>query len=299
MFDNLKGLHIELTNLCTLKCPRCSRTEFIKQFPNKWTNKNLDLENLKRFLNIDLNNKLVYLCGNYGDTIYYDRLFEAVEYFKQQGARLKIATNGSYRKKEWWEELASLLTADDEVVFAIDGLPENFTTYRINADWTSIKVGIEVIKNSPAKMSWQYILFSFNEHLVDQAKALSEDLGFDNFFVMQSDRWDHGSELLTPSNAIAKLNEAKINWKIGNTTTEIDPLCSNNSQHFISADGFYTPCCWSAEHRWYYKTDFYKDREKYDISKTTLQEVLVSLKDFYSTIKDAKLAYCTFNCPKL
>jgi hypothetical protein len=37
----------------------------------------------------------------------------------------------------------------------------------------------------------------------------------------------------------------------------------------------------------------------YDISKTTITKVLDHLKDFYSTLEDAKLNYCTFNCPKI
>ena len=41
MLDQLQGLHIEPTNMCTLKCPRCSRTEFIETFkPKDWDNNN-------------------------------------------------------------------------------------------------------------------------------------------------------------------------------------------------------------------------------------------------------------------
>ena len=63
MLDNIQGFHIEPTNICTLKCPRCSRTDFINQFGNKWTNKNLNLDDFKNFLDIDLYNKEYYICG--------------------------------------------------------------------------------------------------------------------------------------------------------------------------------------------------------------------------------------------
>ena len=59
------------------------------------------------------------------------------------------------------------------------------------------------------------------------------------------------------------------------------------------------PCCFAGDHRFYYKTEFYKNQDLYDISKTTITKVLDKLKDFYSTLEDAKLNYCTFNCPKL
>jgi hypothetical protein len=47
MLDTLKGFHIEPTNICTLKCPRCARTKFIEKFPQKWKNSNLDLQDLQ------------------------------------------------------------------------------------------------------------------------------------------------------------------------------------------------------------------------------------------------------------
>jgi len=299
MLDQLQGLHIEPTNMCTLKCPRCSRTEFIDQFPNRWTNKNLNLDHLKSFLDINLKNKKIELCGNYGDAIYYDQLFDMILYFKSQGAHIKLSTNGSYRTIDWWENLGKLLDEHDEVVFGIDGTPANFKTYRINADWDSISDGIKTLRQGSVKLAWQYILFSYNQNDVEQTKILADDLGFDRFFVLNSDRWDHGTEWLTPTE-INKLSQSKIVWKDKNTQSGIDAVCKHtNASHYISADGYYTPCCWSAEHRWYYKTNFYKNQDLYDISKTTITKVLDHLTDFYSTLEDAKLNYCTFNCPKL
>ena len=299
MLDQIQGFHIEPTNMCTLKCPRCSRTEFIDQFPNKWTNKNLNLEHLKKFLDIDLTGKKISLCGNYGDAIYYDQLFEMIEYFKSTGAYITLATNGSYRTIDWWKTLNNLLTEQDEVVFGIDGTPENFNTYRINADWSSISAGIDILRQGSVKLTWQYILFSYNQSDVEKVRSLADSLGFDKFFVLESNRWDHGTEWLTPSK-IDNHSQTKIAWKNKNTQLTVDPVCKNtHASHYISADGYYTPCCWVAEHRWYYKSEFYKNRDRFDISKNTITAVLDYLNDFYSTLEDVKLNYCTFNCPKL
>jgi MoaA/NifB/PqqE/SkfB family radical SAM enzyme len=298
MLDQLQGLHIEPTNMCTLKCPRCSRTEFIKQFPNQWTNKNLNLDHLKRFLDINLTDKFIDICGNYGDAIYYDNLFDMIKYFKDNKARVSLATNGSYKSVEWWTELGGLLNEHDQIVFGIDGLPNTFTQYRVNAEWASIESGIQVLKDGPAKLIWQYIPFSFNENDIDSVRVLAQKLGFDEFIIEPSERWDI-DDPLKPTQNLHAINHAKIKWK-NNSIPAVDPLCKiNHLQHYISADGFYTPCCWVAEHRWYYKTEFYKNRDLYDISKTTITKVLEKLTDFYSTLEDAKLNYCTFNCPKL
>jgi len=304
MLDSIKGLHIEPTNMCTLKCPRCARTKFIETFPSQWTNKNLNLTELKQFLDINLKDKQITLCGNYGDPIYYPQIFEIIEYFKNAGATISIATNGSYKSWDWWKQLADLLDHKDTVTFGIDGIPEIFTQYRINADWTSIKCGIDILTKTNINTVWQYIPFSFNEDTIEQAQKLSHNLGFTKFLVLPSDRWDD-NDILKPSNLVGNRTEAVIAWKTIPThkqTAVIDPKCTtNHKEHFISADGFYMPCCYVGDYRFYYKSEFYKNQRQYKISKTTISEILSSDRsiNFYNSLNDAKLSYCTFNCPKL
>ena len=302
MLSQITGFHIEPTNMCTLKCPQCSRTDFISRFPNKWTNKNLNLDQLKQFLDIDLKDKTISLCGNYGDPIYYPHIFDMITYFKDAGAIISLATNGSYKTQDWWQQLASMLDDRDTVIFGIDGLPENFTKYRINADWLSIKVGIDILTKTNIITKWQYIPFSFNETNIDEARRLSQEYGITEFFVMNSDRWGTQQDWLAPA-ANNLIDEKKIIWKNSSQRTiDISPYCiQTNNSHYISADGYYAPCCWVAEHRWYYKSEFYKNRSQYDISNTTISKILASSqsKDFYNSVEDAKLNYCTFNCPKL
>lgn len=297
MLNQIQGLHIEPTNMCTLKCPDCGRTEFLKMFPKKWTNKNLNLNHLKEFLDIDLKGLTINICGTYGDAIYYDQLFDMVKFFKDNGSKISLATNGSYKSKEWWQNLASLLDNNDEVILAIDGLPDTFTTYRINADWSSIETAINVLKQSPTQLVWQYILFLFNEHQVNEAQELSKKLGFDKFFVRHSERWD--SDRTNVPSTVNQLTEKRIEWN-PKSTVEIDPLCKRtHSEHYISADGYYMPCCFVHDYRFYYKSSFFKNKNNFDISKTTLSAVLTQSKDFYNTLEDAKIHYCTFNCPGL
>ena len=97
LLNDLAGLHIELTNLCTLKCPGCLRTQTISKWPQHWRNYSLELDVLAKFLDIDLQDKIITLCGNTGDPIYHPEFHNFVKYFKSRGARLRIFTNGSYR----------------------------------------------------------------------------------------------------------------------------------------------------------------------------------------------------------
>jgi wyosine [tRNA(Phe)-imidazoG37] synthetase (radical SAM superfamily) len=313
MLDSIKGFHLEPTNICTLKCPRCPRTNFIETFKNKnWDNKNLNLDHLKQFIDIDITGLNFGLNGNYGDPIYYPLLFELITYIKSNGGTIKLHTNGSYKTAEWWETLSTLLDEKDIVNFSIDGIPENFTKYRINADWTSIKTGIDIMTKSPAKIIWKYIIFSYNENDIESARQLSKEFGMYDFVINNSDRWED-KDWLKPNKYIAnndtilyngsldgKRNDNNQSWKYGNRDVDIDPLCKQtHGMHFISADGYYLPCCFVGDYRFYYSSEFYKNKENYDISKTTISQILTNTKNFYNDIETTKPKYCTYNCPKI
>lgn len=298
MLESIKGFHIEPTNICTLKCPRCSRTQFIDKFGiHRWENHQINLVDFTNFFDIDISGKEFLLCGNYGDPIYYSDLFPMVSWLKEKNAIVNIVTNGSYRNLAWWTGLSSILTEADSVTFSVDGIPSNYTEYRVNADWASTEVGIRTMSQSNAKTIWKYIPFSFNETDIDTAKNISSDLGVDAFELSYSDRWDGIDDKFRPKQFTGPKEESKIVWHT-NKDLSINPLCkSNNREHFIAANGYYTPCCFSANHNFYYASEFYKNRTRYDISNTTISQVLQNTTEFYSNIEQQKPKYCTFNCP--
>jgi len=299
----INGLHLEPTNICTLKCPRCARTKFLETFKQKnWQNNNLNLEDLKNFLDISLKNIRVLLCGNYGDPIYYPDLFRLVNFLKTNGAIIEIITNGSYKNKQWWSELVTNLDSNDTVTFSVDGNPNNFTNYRINADWPSILIGMETVADSYIKSKWKFIPFRFNEDSIQTTKKLSEDIGIKQFIVEPSDRWDSDHDYLKPTNIEfhGSRNNSIIEWKYNkNYNQEIDPKCKNNRQHFITATGYYTPCCYVNDHRFYYKSKFFKEKNLYDIKNTTMTKIINQEIEFFQSIEKEKPRFCTFNCAKI
>ena len=86
------------------------------------------------------------------------------------------------------------------------------------------------------------------------------------------------------------------NWKKSSTTGILNPQCNNGSSHFISAEGYYAPCCYSVDFRFYYKTPFGLNKENYNINTTTITQILQSqeTKDFVNNFKNFKV--CQFNC---
>lgn len=296
--NTVSGFHIEPTNICTLKCPGCARTQFIDQWPQHWKNYNLDISKLIKFLDVDLTNLKITLCGNYGDPIYHPNFIELVSELKARGCVLVIITNGSYKTQSWWESLVELLDNRDTVMFSIDGTPDTFTKYRINGDWESIKLGIKVC-TSKCQTVWKFIPFEFNESLIDQAQEISQSLSMNRFLVDPSSRFDEKTAYLKPSDQnIRNTYTQQIHWKKNSRVLDLDPRCANQHEHYISAEGYYTPCCFIADRRFYYKTVFGKDRQKYNIANTTISEILEMpvVRDFMQQLNSQSV--CSYSCPR-
>jgi len=297
---DIKGFHLELTNICTLKCPRCSRTEFINKFPTKWKNYSLNFEDFKNFIDIDIKNIEFCLCGNYGDPIYYSELFDLCKWLKSKGAKIEIVTNGSYKSQDWWVEFGEILDLNDQIIWSIDGTPTNFTDYRINANWESIKYGIDVISKTNIQTCWKYIVFKYNQENIKEVEKLSKDLNIKKFKLEKSDRWLYENDPYRPDSIfIGKNFNNKENFKKKIKESNINPQCFNQRKHFITADGYYAPCCFIPNHNFYYKTIWGKDKKNYKIKENKLSLLLQrnDVVNFYNNLTNNIYPdVCSFNC---
>ena len=289
------SLHVEPTSRCTLGCPRCERTIFLDKFGKKnFRILDLDINVFENFIDIPVDR--IDICGNLGDPIYHRKFIELVRMLTTKCKHISITTNGSHKTRQWWKNLNSVLRTGDVVQFSIDGTPENFTEYRINGDWDSIQVAIEECVVGPATTKWKYIPFSFNETDIDTTRELSVNLGIDKFLVEPSDRWLK-NDPLRPTNHIGSRDAVKQLYDV-QKDFDIDPACKNNTYHYISADGYYTPCCFSKNYEFYYKSIWWKNKETHDIKTTKLSEQIRHFDKFYSTIHTSRPDHCVFNCGK-
>ena len=298
------GFHLEVTNICTLKCSGCARTRFIEKWPEHWKNHSIDVDVLLKFIDIDLKDTRILLCGVYGDPIYHPDFHQLIAALKQRGVIVHIVTNGSYRSETWWQQLCNELTSLDTVTFSIDGTPENFKQYRVNADWPSIEIGIRACAAARCQTIWKYIPFSYNQNCIAAARNLSQTLGIDQFIVSPSNRFDQQTEHLKPTDnlvdaSLSRARQTQIVWHKSNQLTKLDPFCNDNAQHFISADGYYVACCFLSDHRFLYKTAWGKQREQFSISNTTFTKLLESENsiNFYKDL--SAHASCHYFCSKI
>ena len=213
-FNELKHIHLEITNNCQASCPMCNRNidggldnPLIKI--NNWT-----LEDFQQIVSLEVLNQVygLYFCGNFGDPILNNDLIGMCKYSRDTAPNVKIDihTNGGARKTDWWEALATALPTNHSVVFALDGLEDTHHLYRVGTKFTTVIDNAKAFIAAGGNAQWAFIRFKHNEHQVEQARHMAKDLGFESFVVKNSSRF-----ILEP-----KVN---VRDRLGNVTHIVEP----------------------------------------------------------------------------
>jgi len=261
---NYKTVHLELSSKCVLKCPRCPRTELDLDTLNQ----EVTLANFKSGFPVETINKIEHFifCGDIGDPIYATEFLEIIKYVKQTStSRIRIITNGSYKRTEWWQKLGQLLNYNDQVTFSVDGWDNaSNNLYRVNSDFDSIVLGIKTLRaNSKCSIQWSAIYFAFNQHKISDIRAFAKSLGCNKFQTVKSSKFDgrymtDNVDLLKPaSQLVASTLVYETDVEILNSgkyipiisATPVYPhqwaKCLNYKKDlFIGIDGVVAPCPW-------------------------------------------------------
>jgi hypothetical protein len=310
-----KRIHIELSSKCTLKCPRCPRTELN---PDN-LNREISLLEFQRAFSPELLKEIqeITFCGDIGDPIYARDFLPIIEYIKRArfNVSLVIVTNGSYKPEAWWQELGMYLRTNDKITFSVDGWDQaSNEQYRVNSDFNSIVAGARALRRvTKAQMNWSAIYFKFNEDKMPWMQDLARDLGFDTFEAVLSTKFDNqytinGVDPLKPVGgyvAIGKYQvlQEKLNSRIpvvfyNKRDRHEWARCANwDIPMFINVDGYVFPCPWF--NSGYLENDFFeKHRERLNIKSRTLTEILDDplWAEMYTRFEIAPLDICKLKC---
>ena len=183
MWNNktIEWLDIELTSFCNIDCPGCFR-----QIKRKVVNHILDTEMLsfeklrkwitpKEFPKL----KLVNFCGSIDEPTLHPELLDIVKYFNEHSVSINISSNGSTKTEKFWHDLGKEKVS---VFFGVDGIDQkSLEKYRVGANFKKLQKNWRAFINAGGKATWQFIVFEHNEYLLEDAKKIADEEGFDNF----------------------------------------------------------------------------------------------------------------------
>ena len=323
--------HIEVSSICTLKCPRCPRTEM----PETLINRQLTLDFFRTRIGESRIKKIrkITFCGDDGDPIYAKDFLQIVEWIKDVNPTLQllIITNGSYKNADWWHKLATLLNEHDEMHWSLDGWDqESNIKYRVNCDWKSIMLGLITFRvyNKITYTVVATIAFRFNENNLKDINQIAVDNEFDCWQLTKSTKFGSkypdaygNDDLLEPldktliASGLRYEREQKyittktrpgadlkeIFWERAKqlqNSKEYPALCYiGNKGVFLKATGEFYPCCWVANRYPHNKQIIELAETKFNLHNTTIENII---NDSYWTNEFKAFDYhqCKAKCTK-
>ena len=184
-YKDIKQVHLEVTEKCNAACPMCPRNISGGKESSFIINAELSLADCKKMFDPAFIKQLniMYMCGNYGDPMMAKDTLKIFKYFREHNSKMKLRmnTNAGARPAKWWVELAKTIGKRGRVVFSVDGLKDTNHLYRQHVKWNIVERSMKAYIGAGGIARWDYLVFKHNEHQVEEAKKLSQKLGFAGF----------------------------------------------------------------------------------------------------------------------
>lgn len=257
--EDIRRIHLEITDKCNAKCPMCLRTKAIEKGCGGLFNNEITLELFKKWFSIEFIQQLnnIQICGNLGDGIYAKDTLEIFQHLKQCNNEIQLIfnTNGSARDDSWWQKLAKTGVI---VNFAIDGLEDTHCLYRINTNWKKIINNAKIFIEAGGDANWNMLVFKHNEHQIEDCRKLASEIKFKEFNVKHTTRFSKPigqkvfndqqelTHILEPTLISSNFTNIKKNvrdlTKIGDFKINCKAL--KGKSIYVSANGIVMPCCY-------------------------------------------------------
>ena len=285
-YQDIRTVHLEITAKCQAACLQCDRNINGGDINPNINLDELSLEDCKKIFTPEFVKQLdsLFMCGNLGDPVVAKDSLEVMDYLRSQNPNiwLSMNTNAGAKKPEWWKELAKIFGNKGHVIFSFDGLKDTNHLYRQNVNWDICMESSQAFIDAGGRARWDYLIFGHNQHQVEEAKQLSERMGFEKFMSKKTGRFfsnvkaqgkDEHQGVNRKGKETQKLTKPDEKY-VNKALKKLDPLVekygSMNNYYdqahidckvlkdmnvYVSASGHLMPCCWVAGqmYKWWEK----------------------------------------------
>lgn len=276
-----RSAHLEISDRCQAGCPMCGRTKILDGTDSSYIeNADLSYEEIYKAFSPEYLEAsgfdYVNVCGSFGDPLMNRDAFKILEHFASRGIETALFTNGSLRSEKWWFELGQMFAKGhpkNYAYFAIDGTDqETHEYYRRFTKLDKIFKNAKAFMDGGGKAIWNFIVFKHNEHQLEEARRISQEMGFWKFSSVKTDRFimhdirdgidrvgrEYTLERPTDPQHLIDAHHQYARTMIeyykryenrlanGDTVeTSINCEVAPKGQIFVGANGYVFPCCYT------------------------------------------------------
>jgi MoaA/NifB/PqqE/SkfB family radical SAM enzyme len=172
--------NIDTSHRCILKCPQCSRQKTISQDQIRRSSDMSDSDFQKI---VDYYSIGITFCGQISDPIYHPNFLQFLKKCDGTGRAIRIATNGTGKSLDWWKQAFSFGKTENAWFFGVDGIDEKSEIYRVGSNFKNVWEMMKLGKSLGNIIVWQFIIFEYNQHELDEATEIAKREGFGLQFI--------------------------------------------------------------------------------------------------------------------
>jgi radical SAM protein with 4Fe4S-binding SPASM domain len=244
------ALSIEPTTACNLGCPECPSG--LKKFSRKTGNLSVELN--QKIID-QLQNSLIYI--NYyfqGEPYINPNFFDFIKYASERKIFCSTSTNGHFLNDNNCKK--TIQSGLKQLIISIDGNDqESYEQYRKKGNYEEVIKGVKNIVKWKKKMKsesptlvFQFLVVKTNEHLVENMKSLSEELGLNEFRMKTAQfyNYESGNSLMPENQEYTRyIKQANGKYKLKN---KLYNHCWRMwSSAVITVNGEVVPCCFDKD----------------------------------------------------
>ncbi|MBT4138903.1 MAG: radical SAM protein [Candidatus Latescibacteria bacterium] len=243
-------LMVEPTNFCNLKCPLCPSGNGEMTRPRG----TMELERFEKVLKEQAEHLFLLMLWNQGEPFINKHLTDMVRIATAHNVPTLTSTNVHYIKSpEIAEDIVD--SGLSEIIVSLDGVTsESYVKYRVGGNFDRVLDGIRLLVEAKKKLKanhpvihLQFIIMKHNEHEIEAARNLSQELGVDRLSLKTAQVYtEEEAETFLPEDE----NLSRYDYGVEKLSTK--SKIANTCRHLwystvINWDGAVSPCCFDKD----------------------------------------------------
>lgn len=184
--SEVEEIEMDLTGVCNLSCPLCSRNY---QHANHLVKKNVrSISEIIKQLDEFTGLKRFFIAGIVSEPTMYKDFIKFIEYLNSRDIYYEIFTNGNTRNLKWWEKLGSLVPEKCMCCFTVCGSTQELhEKYRVGSNLQQILDNAAAFRKNGRKNDYvQFIRFEYNAEDLKTEKMKNILKQFSNYIITDS-----------------------------------------------------------------------------------------------------------------
>lgn len=296
------SMAFEPTTSCNLRCPECPSGLRSFTRPTGMLDVNFFKEKIS-----EVRSHLTYLTFYFqGEPYLHPDFLDMVHFADEKGIYTATSTNAHYLDDEKAE--ATVKSGLDRLIISVDGTSQDtYEQYRVGGQLEKVLDGTKnmvrwkkKLKRKTPHLIFQFLVVAPNEHQIDDARTLAEEIGVDEiqFKTAQIYDFESGSDLIPKNGKYSRYTRSDSGkyklknplhnqcWKMWQSCVvtwdgKVVPCCFDKDAKYIMGDWNEQPFkdIWHSEAYDKFRRSILTSRASIDICKNCSEGLNVSLSD--------------------